>query len=68
MKPVFITGNAHKAKQMEKMLGIPFDHQKIDLDEIQSKDPAEVIEHKVRQAYEIIKRPVFVDDFSFWFD
>lgn len=66
--PVFITGNAHKAEQMKKMLGIAFDHQKVDLDEIQSKDPAEVIEHKVRQAYEIIKRPVFVDDFSFWFD
>lgn len=66
--PVFITGNAHKAEQMEKMLGLPFDHQKLDLDEIQSKDPAEVIEHKVRQAYEIIRRPVFVDDFSFWFD
>ncbi len=67
-RPVFITGNAHKAQQMEKMLGVPFDHQKLDLDEIQSKDPAEVIEHKVRQAYGIIKRPVFVDDFSFWFD
>ena len=45
-----------------------FDHQKLDLDEIQSKDPAEVIEHKVRHAYANVGRPVFVDDFSFWFD
>lgn len=68
MKPLFVTGNAHKAEQMEKLLGINIDHQKLDLDEIQSRDPAEVIEHKVRQAYDIVKRPVFVDDFSFWFD
>ncbi|MBP9667513.1 non-canonical purine NTP pyrophosphatase [Candidatus Saccharibacteria bacterium] len=67
-KPLFVTGNAHKAEHMEKLLGIAIDHQKFDFDEIQSKHPEEVIEHKVRQAYGIVKRPVFVDDFSFWFD
>jgi non-canonical purine NTP pyrophosphatase (RdgB/HAM1 family) len=66
--PLFITGNAHKAEQFERLLGFDIAHQKLDLDEIQSADPEEVIEHKVRQAYDMVKRPVFVDDFSFWFD
>lgn len=67
-RPLFVTGNLHKTEQFERLLGIPIDHRNIDLDEIQSKSPEEVIEHKVRQAYSIAKRPVFVDDFSFWFD
>lgn len=66
--PLFITGNLHKAEQFERLLGVPIQHRNIDLDEIQSKYPEEVIEHKVRQAYEVAQLPVFVDDFSFWFD
>ncbi len=68
MKPLFITGNQHKAQYIERLLGVPIDHQKLDVDEIQSKNPEDVIAHKVKQAYAIAKRPVFVDDFSFWFD
>lgn len=67
-KPLFITGNSHKAEHIQNLLGIPIDHKKLDIDEIQSQYPEEVIEHKVRQAYEVVQRPVFVDDFSFWFD
>lgn len=66
--PVFITGNQHKADHFRRLLGLPFDHQSLDLEEIQSTRPEKVIEHKVRRAYEVIGRPVFVDDFSFWFD
>jgi non-canonical purine NTP pyrophosphatase (RdgB/HAM1 family) len=68
MNPLFVTGNHHKAEHMQKLLHLPIDHRKLDLDEIQSKNSEEVIEHKVRQAYSIARRPVFVDDFSFWFD
>ena len=68
MNPLFVTGNLHKAEHMQKLLDIPIDHKQLELDEIQSRNPEEVIEHKVRQAYEIVQRPVFVDDFSFWFD
>ncbi len=68
MKPVFITGNAYKAEHFQRLCDVQFDHQKLDLDEIQSRDSVEIIEHKVKQAYDIIERPVFVDDFSFWFD
>ncbi len=60
----FITGNANKSKQLSHYLGIPLDHQKLDLIEIQSLDLVEIITHKAREAYAQIKRPVIVDDFS----
>ena len=43
-------------------------HEKIDLDEIQSLDLREIVEHKVRQAYEKIKKPVLVEDTSLRFE
>lgn len=67
-KVTFITGNQHKAEMYAKLLGVPIDHQKLDLDEIQSEDFIEVATHKVEQAYDIIKRPVFIDDFGLSID
>jgi inosine triphosphate pyrophosphatase len=60
-----ITGNANKAEQFSKYLGIPVEHQKLDLDELQSVHLIEVIEHKAKQAYHLIKKPVVVDDVAF---
>lgn len=62
--PTFITGNKHKAAYLSSLLGIELPHQKVDLDEIQSLDLKEIVEHKVKQAYEIIKGPVLVQDVS----
>ncbi len=67
MKPVFITGNLNKVAYLSKMLNIELEHHKIDLDEIQSVDPKKVIEHKVYQAYEMMKKPVLVEDTSLSF-
>lgn len=53
---------------MEKYLGFPAAHQKLDLDEIQSLDLKEIVEHKVRQAFEIVKGPVIVEDVSLEFE
>jgi non-canonical purine NTP pyrophosphatase (RdgB/HAM1 family) len=64
MLPTFITGNQDKVTYLSRLLGYELEHIKIDLEEIQSKDPVEVIEHKVRQAYDIIKKPVLVEDTS----
>lgn len=63
-KVTFITGNPTKAQYLEKLLGFEIDHHKLDLDEIQSLNPNEVVEHKVRQAFELLKRPVLVEDTS----
>lgn len=68
MKKVnYITGNPKKAEYLAKYLGHPVEHKKIDLDEIQSLDLKEVIEHKLKQAYEIVKGPVLVEDTSLEF-
>lgn len=58
----FITWNQNKADYLAKYLWIEVLHEKIHLDEIQSLDLREVVEHKVRQAYEKIRRPVLVED------
>lgn len=59
---VFVTGNDHKAKYFSKMVGVEVRRVKIDLDEIQSLELREVVEHKVKQAYEKLKCPVIVED------
>ena len=64
---LFITGNQNKADFLAKWLGHPVAHKKLDLDELQSLDLHEVVEHKVRQAYSVVKRPVVVEDASLRF-
>ncbi|HET8669528.1 MAG TPA: non-canonical purine NTP pyrophosphatase [Candidatus Saccharimonadales bacterium] len=64
----FITGNQHKADHLAKWLGRPITHHKVDLDEIQSLDPHEVAEHKVRQAYEVLRVPTLIEDTSLTFE
>jgi non-canonical purine NTP pyrophosphatase (RdgB/HAM1 family) len=64
----FITGNMHKVKYLQHWLkDIPISHHKLDLQEIQSLEPREVAEHKVREAFRILKQPVLVEDTSLTF-
>jgi len=67
-KPIFITGNQSKADYLAKFLGYKLDHKKLDLDEIQSLDINEIVEHKVKQAYSLLKEPVLVEDVSLEFE
>lgn len=64
---IFITGNQHKADYLAKWLEMPIEHQKVDLEEIQSLDLKTVIEDKARRAYAIVKRPVLVEDVALTF-
>ena len=66
--PVFITGNQDKANYLSNMLGVSLEHQKVDLDEIQSTSLEEIVTHKVRQAYDLVGKPVLVEDVSLGFD
>src|SRR5262249_20796025 len=66
-KVTFITGNQGKADYLARYLGHPVDHQKVDVDELQSMDLKVIVEHKVRQAYNIVKSPVLVEDVSLEF-
>lgn len=63
----FITGNQSKADYLANFLELDIKHHKLDLDEIQSLDSHEIVEHKVRQAYDILKSPVIVEDVSLEF-
>lgn len=67
-KLTFITGNQNKADYLGKYLGFPVEHIKIDLDEIQSLNLNEIVEHKVKQAYEKVGEPVIVEDVSLEFE
>lgn len=63
----YITGNQKKAEYLENFLGYPILHYKIDLDEIQSFDLKKIVKHKLKQAYDLIKKPVVVEDTSLEF-
>jgi non-canonical purine NTP pyrophosphatase (RdgB/HAM1 family) len=63
----FITGNQNKANILQRGLGLPVKHHKLDLEEIQSLDLRAVAEHKARQAYDILGEPVLIEDASLTF-
>jgi non-canonical purine NTP pyrophosphatase (RdgB/HAM1 family) len=62
VKFTFITGNEHKAKYVGQWLGTHVPHRKIDLDEIQTLNLHDLVSHKARQAYQILKSPVLIED------
>lgn len=66
--PTFITGNQSKADYFSRQMGIEIPHQKVDLDELQSNDLHVIVEHKLRQAYGVVKTPVLVEDVSLAFN
>ncbi len=63
----FITGNQHKADYFSRQMGVDIPHKKVELDEIQSADLHEIVTHKLKQAYELVKQPVLVEDVSLGF-
>lgn len=64
----FVTGNKNKLKEVEEILGMKLKHQDIDLHEIQEVSVECVVEHKAKKAYELINKPVVVEDTGFCFD
>lgn len=66
--PIFITGNQNKADYLSRQLGVLLEHQKIDLDEIQSTDLHAIVAHKLEQAYAVCQQPVLVEDVSLVFN
>lgn len=62
MQYTFITGNVHKAKYVAAWLGTDVPHRALDLDEIQTLDLHQLLTHKAKQAYQLLKTPVLVED------
>jgi non-canonical purine NTP pyrophosphatase (RdgB/HAM1 family) len=67
-KVIFITGNQGKADFLAKFLDYPVDHLKLELDEPQSLDYRKITEHKVREAYKKVQKPVLVEDMGLSYD
>lgn len=65
---IFVTGNADKAARFAMHIGMDIKHQPADLDEIQTLNPAELVGHKARQAYQQIGKPVLVEDVTFTYE
>lgn len=68
MKITFVTGNKFKAKETEEILNTKLETSNIELDEIQEIDLEKVALHKLNQAYNLLKKPVIIDDVSFEID
>jgi inosine triphosphate pyrophosphatase len=65
MKQIFlVTGNPNKLNEWRHIVppDITMDMADIDLDEIQSADPEEIITDKARRAYKAFGKPVVVED------
>lgn len=65
---IFVTGNHQKLKEFEEILEVKLDSLDLNLNEIQSVEVEEVSEYKARQAYEILKEPVIVEDTGLYFE
>ncbi len=64
---VFVTGNPEKAERFARHIRMAIGHAPAELDEIQTLDTRKLIEHKARQAYEQLQKPVLVEDVEFVF-
>lgn len=59
---VLATGNKDKVEEIQDILDIPLDFMHIEVDEVQSMDLEYVAKRKAQAAFNIIKRPLIVDD------
>lgn len=61
-----VTGNAHKLKEWQQILpsDIAMETVDVDLPEIQSDDVEEIVRDKAKRAYEVVGKPVVVEDVS----
>lgn len=62
MTIVFVTGNKDKVREAAVILGMELEHVALELEEIQSLNILEIVEHKTKQAFEQVLRPVITED------
>jgi XTP/dITP diphosphohydrolase len=67
MKFYLVTGNAGKLREAQQILG-DVKSINLDLDELQGMDTDKISEHKARQAWQKVKKPVVVWDQSLHID
>ncbi len=65
MRVYFVTGNSMKFNEAKSILsghGVEVVQKKLDIDEVQDKDPAKVSRLKAKLAYNVLKEPLLVED------
>lgn len=67
MKIIFLTGNKNKFEEAKQIIP-DLEQSDIDLTEIQSLDPKEIIAHKLNEAKKNIKGNLVVEDTSLYLD
>lgn len=67
MDIIFVTGNANKAREAERILGIGIETSDLDIHEIQAIDVEEVVKDKAIRAFDILKKPLIVEDTGLYF-
>lgn len=65
---VFVTSNHNKAREVEAILGFPIERADLELDELQDMDLEKIVEHKAKQAYEKLQKPILVEDVAFYIE
>jgi len=70
MKLVFATGNSKKMSEVRALIDDSVDLLQVDLDvdEIQEVSLKKISEYKARKAFEILKKPLIVEDAGVYFD
>ncbi|MER6011560.1 non-canonical purine NTP pyrophosphatase [Streptomyces bluensis] len=71
IKIAMCTGNEGKFRTAQEHLapwGIEVEQAALELDEIQTTSVAVIAQHKARQAFAILGRPLFVEDSGFYID
>ncbi len=63
---VLVTGNASKLKELQAIFSddIKLESRALNLDEIQTLDPHEIVADKLKRAYKLVGKPVIVEDVS----
>ena len=64
----FVTGNKNKYKEVNEIFDGKIIFAEIDLVEIQSRDIYEVVKHKAKEVYKILKKSVLVEDISLYLE
>lgn len=64
----FATSNPNKFAEAKEILGDFLEQIDIDVDELQSIDVVDVVEHKARAAYAVAWEPVIVEDTGLYFE
>ena len=64
----FVTGNVNKWKEANAIVGGTLEMVEVDLEEIQSIDSLEIVEHKAKRAYEIVGEAALCEDVGLVFE